>query len=109
MTKLIILATMVLTSLPAHAISRYNSTSMSCEEVKATIRQDGAAIMRYRSTFNPSLELYGRYVRNDLFCQHEERAETVFIPSADRKSCPVYECKTIDIDDDVPVLRLRRP
>ena len=63
---------------PAHAITRYNSTSMSCEEVRATIRRDGAAIMRYRSPRNPSLQLYGRYVRDDRFCQQEEAAETVF-------------------------------
>ncbi len=108
MTKLVILATALLVSLPAHAITRYNSTSMSCEEVKAVIRADGAAIMRYRSTRNPSLQLYGRYVRDDRFCRQEERAETVFIPSADRRSCPVYECKTVDFDDDFPIFRPRR-
>jgi hypothetical protein len=108
MTKFIFLATAVLISLPAHAIMRYNSTGMSCAEVKATIRADGAAIMRYRSTRNPSLQLYGRYVSDDRFCRHEERAETVFIPSADRRSCPVYECKPVDFDDDFPIFRLRR-
>ena len=108
MAKLVILATAVLASLPAHAITRYNSTSMSCEEVKAIIRADGAALMRYRSTRNPSLQLYGRYVRDDRFCHQDERAETVFIPSADRRSCPVYECKPFDLDDDFPIFRLRR-
>ena len=46
----------------AQAISRYNSSSMSCAEVQATVRGEGAAILRYRSTRNPSLQLYGRYV-----------------------------------------------
>ena len=82
MMKFLLAATMLLVSLPANAISRYNSTGMSCDEVKGTIRQDGEAIMRYRSARNPSLQLYGRYVRNDLFCRQSERAETVFIPSA---------------------------
>lgn len=107
MTRFLLAAAIALASLPAQAITRYNSTSMSCEEVRATIREDGAAIMRYRSTRNPSLPLYGRYVRDDRFCKAEERAETVFIPSADRKSCPVRECKMVDIEDNFPRLRLR--
>ena len=108
MMKFLLAMAVLLVSMPAHAITRYNSTSMTCQEVKATIRRDGAAIMRYRSARNPSLQLYGRYVSDDRFCKQEERAETVFIPSADRKSCPVYECKTVDFDDDFPIFRLRR-
>jgi hypothetical protein len=108
MKKLLLAAAVLLVSLPANAISRYNSTTMSCDEVKGTIRQDGEAIMRYNSPRNPSLQLDGRYVRNDLFCRQSERAETVFIPSADRRSCPVYECKPFDVEDDFPILRLRR-
>jgi hypothetical protein len=34
----------------AQAISRYNSTSMSCDEVRATVRSEGAVVLRYRST-----------------------------------------------------------
>lgn len=107
MKKLVLVISALLFSLPAQAISRYNSTGMSCAEVQGRIQSDGAAIMRYRSTFNPSLPLYGRYVRNRLFCQLDEQTATVFIPSADRKSCPVYECEKIELDD-FPTLRLRR-
>ncbi len=49
MMKLLLAAAVLLVSLPANAISRYNSTTMSCDEVKGTIRQDGEAIMRYNS------------------------------------------------------------
>ncbi|MER8435684.1 hypothetical protein NKH36_02670 [Mesorhizobium sp. M1312] len=58
----------LLVSFEAQAISRYNSTSMSCDEVRATIAGDGEAITRYLSRRDPSLQLYGRYVRNRLFC-----------------------------------------
>lgn len=108
MTKMLLCALLVTATLPAAAAQRYYSTSMSCAEVKATIRQDGAAQMRYRSTRNPSLPLYGRYVRDNRFCRSGERAETVYIPSADRKSCPVLECRTIDREDHFRILRLRR-
>ena len=46
----------------AQAIERYNSQAMSCASVQATIRADGAAIMRYASKSNPSLTLFDRYV-----------------------------------------------
>ena len=72
--RFLLAATVLLSAMPAHAITRYNST----DEVRATIRRDGAAIMRYRSPRHPSLQLYGRYVRDDRFCQQEEAAETVF-------------------------------
>ena len=43
---------LALTLLPlqAQAISRYNSTSMSCAQVRATVRAEGAVIMRWRSS-----------------------------------------------------------
>ncbi len=107
MKRIILAATLVVSALPAHAISRYSSTSMSCGEVRATIFGDGAAIMRYQSTRTPGLPLYGRYVRNDLFCQHDEWAKTVFIPAADTRQCPVYECEKVDFDD-FPFFRMRR-
>ncbi|MBA3447925.1 MAG: hypothetical protein H0T56_10025 [Pseudaminobacter sp.] len=91
----------------AQAISRYNSTSMSCDQVQATVGRDGAAILRYRSKRNPSLQLYGRYVRNRLFCQGDEIAETKYVPAADTGSCPVRECVHIE-PDDFTIFRFRR-
>jgi hypothetical protein len=86
-------------SADAHAISRYTSTSMSCERVKATIRQEGAAIMRYSSTRNPGLQLYGRFVSNGRYCSWSEAAVSTSIPASDTRSCPVRECQTVDFDD----------
>ena len=83
----------------AQAISRYNSTSMSCDEVRARVRGEGAVILRYRSTRNPSLPLYGRYVSDRRFCSHDEVTETKFVPAADTRSCPVRECVQVDPDD----------
>ena len=83
----------------AQAISRYNTTTMSCAEVQARVRNEGAAILRYRSTRNPSLPLYGRYVSDRRYCNLEEVTETAFVPAADRKSCPVRKCVQVDADD----------
>ena len=89
-----------LVSVEAHAISRYNSTSLSCGEAKAIIRSEGAAIMRWTSNRNPGLPLYGRFVYHDGFCPESYRAETSWVPTADRNSCPLLECKPFSPDDD---------
>lgn len=77
----------------AHAISRFSSTSMSCAEVQETIRQEGAAIMRYISKRTPGLPLYGRYVSSRQFCDIDEHTESVVIRAGDTDRCPVLECK----------------
>jgi hypothetical protein len=97
-----------LVSVEAHAISRYNSTSLSCGEARAIIRDEGAAIMRWTSTRNPGLPLYGRFVYHDGFCPESYRAETSFIPTADRNSCPVLECKPFSPEDDFRFFRQGR-
>lgn len=84
----------------AHAISRYNSMSMTCSNARAVIRQEGAALMRWRSPRNPSIQRFGRFVRNDFFCSASERAEFSFIPTKDQSSCRVLECKPWYRDDD---------
>jgi hypothetical protein len=108
MKRTLIVLCLVLVSIEAQAISRYDSTSMSCDEVRATIAGDGEATIRYRSRRDPSLQLYGRYVRNRLFCKHDEIAERKYIPAADTRSCPVRECIQVDPDDEFPIFRLHR-
>jgi hypothetical protein len=103
MRKIVLSAFALFLALPAYAIQRYDSDNLSCAQVKGIIYGDGAAIIRYRSTFNPRLQLYERYVRNDLFCEYEERTKTVFIPTADTRNCAVYKCEKVD-PDDFPII-----
>ena len=107
MKRIVLSAALLLAALPAQAISRYSSTNMSCGAVRAAIDANGAAIMRYQSTHNPGLPLYGRYVRNGLFCEHDEYAKLVFIPAGDTHQCPVYQCEKVEFDD-FPFFRMRR-
>jgi hypothetical protein len=94
MKRMILLATgLSLISLQAHAISRYNSLSMSCERAQAVVRQEGAAILRYHSTRNPSLPLYDRYVANGSYCQIDEYARLDYVPTSDAANCPVLKCQ----------------
>ena len=85
----------------AQAISRYNSTSMNCSQIRATIQAEGAVIMRWRSAQDATRPLFKRLVAHNGYCDRNERAETVFIPSADQRSCAVRECKRYDPDDDM--------
>lgn len=79
---------------PVAAIQRYNADRLSCAEIRGIIRDDGAAIMRYRSKMNPSLVLYDRYVRDRFFCTWREDAVRAWIPSNDRERCGVLKCDT---------------
>jgi len=96
---LLIAACLGLLSADAWAISRYDPTRMSCDQVHAAIERNGAVILRYRSPRNRSLTLYDRYVASARFCDMGEVRAWSYVPSADVKSCPVYKCKRVDFDD----------
>lgn len=76
----------------ANAISRHNSTSLSCDRIQSIIDAEGAAIMRYKSQRNPSLTLFDRYVSNGSFCPTEQYPILATIPAADTNRCIVYRC-----------------
>jgi len=89
---------LVATGFRANAISSYTSTSMTCASIKAKIQSEGAAILRWRSSQgNPR---YDRYVANSSYCDWEKRAVIAYVPSSDRKSCAVKNCRRCDRDDD---------
>jgi hypothetical protein len=82
----------------AQAISRHNPTRMTCDEVQATIAREGAVILRYTSP-SSGLPRYDRYVASRDFCDLGEVRNRTYVPSADYRSCPVYNCKRVDFDD----------
>lgn len=95
-----VLLTCCLVMLPYHAeaINRYTSTALSCNEVKATIHREGAAIMRHGSRQVPGMSLYNRYVASRQFCQPDQEVRTAYIPSAGG-SCAVSECFDPELED----------
>jgi len=95
---MLIAAGLALLASEAQAISRYNSTSMTCDWIKATIRQQGAVLLRWRG--NSGIPRYGRFVQDGRFCESGTRAEISYVPASDRKSCLVRECKYWDPDDE---------
>ena len=75
----------------AQAISRYNSTALSCGKIHGILDSEGAAILRYPSKRNASVTLYDRYVRSEMQCGSHEILEPVTIPSASGQ-CQVLHC-----------------
>lgn len=101
---------LMLSVLPATAqpVSRYESAALACEDLRSKVREEGAVILRYNSRKNPSLELYGRFVRDSRYCEYEERAKTTYVPAADTDSCRVFHCVVIDRDSGGPLTILPR-
>lgn len=81
----------------AEAISRYNSRSLSCAKARALVHRQGAVIFRYRSTRNPSLTLYDRFVAHGGHCAWGEVAAPKSIPTASGR-CTLLACRQ-RIDD----------
>jgi hypothetical protein len=98
MKKLIVVSFLVLAAFPAHAISRYNSMSMSCRAAQAHILREGAVILRYRSARNPNLPLYDRYVSDGGMCALGEGAVVDTVPTRDNPRCVVLKCRDITYD-----------
>ena len=96
MRTLLLASCIILVAAPANAISRYNSTSMSCAKVQSIIKSQGAVIMRYPSKFNPGNILYDRYVSDARFCEAGKEPRLTTIPSADKAKCEVFDCHEAD-------------
>ncbi len=99
MKRALLTLCIVAVSFPALAINRYNVQTMTCSAVQSAVKQDGAAILRYRSARNPSLPLYDRYVRNANFCDINETAQISFVPSKDNPNCRVRRCESVNYND----------
>ncbi|MDO1581802.1 hypothetical protein [Rhizobium oryzicola] len=82
----------------AHAISRYQSKSMTCDQVHSAIEREGAVILRYSG--RSGVPLYDRYVSSRRFCSPGEFAKSGTVPTSDQASCPVRSCEDIPPPDD---------
>ena len=95
MRRLAIIVAALLLAGEAWAISRYQTTSMSCARVQAALKSEGAAILRYPAPDDPSLQLYDRYVFDGRMCSQSQRAVTKSVPAADTKNCAVRKCQRV--------------
>lgn len=96
--RIILLAVgLAMSAADAQAISRYDSTGMSCAQAQGAVQNEGAVILRWKSPTS-GVQRYDRFVRNDGFCAAGEEASLTTVPTADARSCPVYNCARIERD-----------
>jgi hypothetical protein len=89
-----ILLSLFLAGTEAQAISRYNSTSMSCADIHATVQTEGAVILRWIQP--PDILRYDRFVDNFGFCDLGEGTVPFAVPSANNSPCSVNVCRRCD-------------
>ena len=93
MLKIVLAAAAMLAAAgSAHAINRYNSTTMTCQKAQTLVSQQKAVIFRYPSARKPSLTLYDRFVKHGGLCNFGEFAAPIGIPTKNVKSCPMLRC-----------------
>lgn len=91
-TSILTIAVLGASLMPAHAINRYNTNKMTCEQVQSALDQNRVAILRYPSSRNPSLTLYDRYVRSGYYCDGHTVPERTSVPTRNTQNCPVLHC-----------------
>lgn len=96
----IALAILVSLTGQGHAISRYQSMRMTCDEVRSTIREEGAVILRWQSKTVANLPRYDRFVSNSRFCSSNEITTFASVPTKDSRACTVKKCEPYDPEDD---------
>ncbi|MCP4314852.1 MAG: hypothetical protein GY789_02115 [Hyphomicrobiales bacterium] len=87
-------------SLPAHAISRYNTPSLTCSRIQTILKSENAAILRYPSPRIADLTLYDIYVSHGRYCDYGEYGKTAYVPARDTRQCKVLECKPVSNQDN---------
>ncbi len=89
LSVLLIAATMGATS--AAAQSRYESLSLTCNQIHAVLSQKGHAIFRYPAKRTAGLMLFDRFVASGLECGAHEVAELMTLPAKDGR-CRALHC-----------------
>ena len=95
---LLILGASLLVVSEAHAISRYNSLTMTCAQANETADREGEVILRYPSQRVRGLTLFERAVRDRNQCDNQQITETRFVSTSDMQRCPIKACTTVTND-----------
>jgi hypothetical protein len=76
----------------ASAVSLYNTSKLSCIRLKAILKSDGIAILRYPSSREPTNILYDHFSANSNRCKTGGRGKLFGVQSSDTKACRVHKC-----------------
>ena len=92
-------AAFAMTSVTAEAISRYNSTTLTCAAARSHVAAEGAVVFRYPSSRKSGLTLYDRFVAQGGFCSWSVTARAKSIPTLDGQ-CALLACLPRNDDFD---------
>ena len=100
---------MGVTSSPANAISRIETTKTQCSAIRGVLVREGAAILRHTS--KRGLPIYDRYVSSSLLCPGNSVGVWASVPARDTNACRVIACdaNASDVDglfQSRPLLRI---
>ena len=76
----------------ASAVSLYDTSKLSCIRLKAILKSEGIAILRYPSSRDPTNILYDHFSANSNRCKAGGRGKLFSVPSSDTKACRVHRC-----------------
>lgn len=99
-----ILATVLLQTAAANAMPSFHNMQMSCDQVRAAIRENGSVLLRWPSQRVANLPRFGKYVYTAYYCEQDEVTKFASVPSADNPNCPVLECQLRLGDDHDKIL-----
>lgn len=95
MRRLIIPLILFSTITHAQAVERLYASRMSCEQIKAVLEQDGAAIIYYPSRSIPGLNLFDRFASASNHCDTTQRIAPFAITTSDSNACKVAICREL--------------
>lgn len=78
----------------ASALSRYTSTALSCGEVQSKIKAEGRVMLGWRDDGNA---IYRVFILHRRLCRPDEGTELAYVPTTDKKHCPVRRCVDLDL------------
>ncbi|WP_257098648.1 hypothetical protein [Pseudovibrio flavus] len=80
----------ILVPLTSYA-QRPDTRTMTCQQAQNLVRQQGAIVL------STGQRTYDRYVASLQFCQYAEVLDPAWVPTRDRKDCPIaYTCRPAD-------------
>lgn len=93
MMRFVLVVIVSLSTLPAHAVSRYATPGLTCARIQAIIESEDIVILRYPSPRNSQLTLYDMYASNSRHCPGGEIARPATVPARDTGKCRVRRCE----------------
>ncbi|PZM17195.1 hypothetical protein [Rhizobium tubonense] len=95
MKKMILLAAFAMLASNAMAMSRHDSSSLTCSAIHDKIAQEGSIVLRYPSHRDPNLMMYNRYVANSMSCIGQGSMSSATVPTRDDPNCKVRMCNPV--------------